>query len=179
MSSFDWNWDLQANIPEKIPFLDDLGNLLFILTITSKINQNFTILTEFDKSTIQIPGSYEFLFKFVPDSPEDILYLTFFYPYGSSASVVLDSYEWQYWNSENGGWTTFSTNYNNLDHGWEATLTHNEEIFTLVNTGVTTTLVFTNQGQGLIGNTFGIFLFVFLSIPIIKKYFGRKNKHLR
>jgi hypothetical protein len=181
ISSFNWDWELKANTPKKIPFLDASGDLLFSLTITSKIDQNFSMSRDFDNSTLELTDNIEYLFKFMPDSPEDIIFLELFLPLKSLTDNILDIYEWHYWDQGQEEWIFISTNYNDIEFGWEATLTESNAFFVLIKTGETTTITYSDPGGGLFAPSFGIdiVLFAFFMFFISKRFMFKKNKKLR
>jgi hypothetical protein len=180
-SSFNWLWNLELNTPFRIPFFNVLDELLFVLTITSKINQSFSMVTVFDNSTITLSEDIEILFKFVPEYPEEIMFLEFFFPHGSTSDTVLDVYEWNYWNSQSEEWTIIDTNYNNIELGWEATLTESQEVFALIKKSETITLTYEDTGGGIFAPSFTIetLIITLLILIVPKTTILKKNKKLR
>ena len=175
-SSFGWIWDLHKNEPKSIPFLDVSGNLMFTLTITSKIDQNFSIVRQFDNSSLNLNQNIEILFKFLPQKSEQILYLEFFLPMALPSNNKLPIYQWKYWDEPNGDWQTITTSYNDINYGWEGTASGNRTIFALVLTTETTIIergIPTGGGSLVPGFSLEIILLSFMFIFI---YYRKKLK---
>ena len=92
---------LEAKIPRTLTVVDENGSLWFDLTLTSKIQQNFTleILTvdELTGSGNQILLAV----KFTCDTPEDIIYMSFAHEVNDTSAIDpnIPVHKWVYWDN--------------------------------------------------------------------------------
>ncbi len=147
ISAFNWNWDITAEVPKTINFNDALGNLWFILTITSSIDQYFNLSVSSEDSLPIKTEKMEYVIKFNCEKPDEIIFitLTFILPSNTSKFPV---YQWKYWDIQSSQWANITTVHNEVTNSWEATFDGYVPYFTLINTGTMTSVKSITPGGG-------------------------------
>ncbi len=172
-SAFSWEWSLNSNTPSSIDVVDFIGELWFILTVTSNIKQNFTLalLDDFPSKT----DSMLYVIDFSCGSPEDIVFMTFILPLNSSIDSNFSVYKWVYWDIEKNQWVNLITSYNAVSHAWEATYEGGLRYFALEKTGETTATKSVIPGGGQIPSfEFGVTILGLLCLYVVMV---KRKKH--
>jgi hypothetical protein len=165
-SAFGWDWNLIFQTPRSIDVVDYSGELWFILTLTSNIEQNFSLnlQVEFPTKT----STMLYVIEFNCDSPEDIAFMTFVLPLNSSSDSNFSVYQWVYWDNQKNQWVNLITSYNTVSHTWEATYEGGLKYFALEKTGETSAKKSVVPGGGQIPSfEFGVTVLGLLGLYIV------------
>lgn len=144
ISAFDWDWGVEANSPKTINFVNSTNDLWFILTLTSSVDQNFSLSIITEESE-----NMEYAVEFICEEPEEIIFITLAIRL-SSVSKKIPVYQWVRWDSVLNQWMNITTVYNEVSISWEATFEGYVPRFALLNTGMITKLKSITPGGGQI-----------------------------
>lgn len=177
ISSFNWNWDVKANIPLTINFINASGDLWFILTLTSSIDQYFSFSVLSEDSLPAKTEEMEYVIEFNCEEPDEIIFFTLTLMLSSNASK-FPVYQWKHWDVQSSQWENITTIHNAVSNSWEATYEGYVPYFALINTGIMTTLKSITPGGGQVPS-FEIFPAILSLITISFVVYGkRKSKKI-
>ncbi|MFW9853420.1 MAG: hypothetical protein ACFFFG_00070 [Candidatus Thorarchaeota archaeon] len=173
-SAFEWTWKLEAYTSKRLVAVDATGSPWFILTLASRVDQEFNLTKTVDESFPAPSPSHAFTVKFVCSDPAELLFITLEYSIESAGNITtFPVHEWEVWNDVDQKWAKVPTNYNEIHHSWEATIEGYVTFFALRETGTTTRLRDVTPGGGQISGF--EFVFGLIGLVIMGRLFSRKK----
>ncbi len=154
-SAFNWNWPLIAEQSQTIDFIDANETYWFTFTITSRTDQSFnlTFLTSEDAPSLE--SNMLFRVSLSCERPDEIIFLTLFYPLKSPLITENQSfpvYNWMVWDELEEKWGIPDAHYNQVAHAWEITINSFSPYFALIETESLTRLRSVEVGGGWISS---------------------------
>ncbi len=152
-SSFNWNWDLEAEETHSNDFRDELGKLWFSFSIVSKTDQSYNISFHSSSESPLLTSQMQFGIHLLCEVPEDIIFFSLVYHLEEPLVDVNQSFpvmQWAIWDEQQQEWSAIDTIYNQVLHAWSSTVTGYYQYFALVDPEESTRLKAVEVGGGAI-----------------------------